>query len=726
MKRTLITGLWILSLLALVWLAPAAYATIDSQSGKSLQAIKVGAAPQLDGVLDDAVWQQASAISDFKQYEPIALADASERTEIRVLYDDENLYIGAQLYDSEPTEVTRNFLSRQKRVRGDDRLVVVLDTFLDKRNGYFFEVNPNGIRADGLIENNTTLLEDWEGFWFAESRLNDQGWAVEVKIPFRALSFRPDGDTWGLNFYRAIARKNELLMWSNPGQVEAPLAPTWAGQLRGLQGMQQGLGLQVVPSLVLKKQRDFAAAETGAREDSSDFEPALDVLYKIDDSVTAALTLNTDFSATDVDDRIVNLSRFSPFLPEKRLFFLQDAGIFEFGDLSENARPFFSRTIGLDADGQPVDLQGGLKLTGRSGDWNYGFLGVRQDETDAIEQQDVFVARFVRNVLEQASVGVIATSGNPRGGPDNRLIGTDFRYRTAATFTGKPLEANLWWQRSDTEGLAGDDGAFGGMLRQPDDRHFVEAFYKEVQQNFDPALGFVNRAGIRDARLFYRFRTRPENSRWLANNYWLYLNRVTGVDNAVQTEIAEFSPWSPWDFNYYEPFLSFNREVVSEAFTLADRFAVPIGDYRFQRAILNVETAESGAWVFNGRIGVGEFFHGDQDELRTELTWKQSPHLTWKGLASFNQLRFPEGDFLVRLFRLKSTVAFNDTWSWVTVAQFDNVSEQLGINTRLQWLPQAGQEVFLMFNHGASRDPDQHFRAEQTDAVFKVSYAFQF
>ena len=324
----------------------------------------------------------------------------------------------------------------------DDQFNIWLDPFNDKRSGYRFQVNPHGVRQEGLARSGDQVQWQWNGIWQAEALQGDDGWAVETRIPFKTISFNPETDTWGLNLNRRVARNNETMGWVSRNRTQSPAI---SGELTGISGLRQGLGLDIVPSLTAISRRDYSP-----RADESDVEPSLDVFYKLTPSLNASLTLNTDFSATEVDDRQVNLTRFGLFFPEQRDFFLQDADIFEFGrigqrtmdspfarPLEENGLPFFSRRIGLSATGEPVDLEGGGKLSGRAGRWTIGTLAIRQDEFQTVEASDLFVARVAANVLAESAVGLIVTDGDPLSNLDNSVAGIDFRYQNTRLPNGR-------------------------------------------------------------------------------------------------------------------------------------------------------------------------------------------------------------------------------------------------------------------------------------------------
>ncbi|MGE4658176.1 MAG: sugar-binding protein, partial [Gammaproteobacteria bacterium] len=428
----------------------------DELALKTTRVVRTDSPPSIDGRLDELAWSGAAVVEDFHQILPLEYAPPSQRTQFFLLYDDEALYIAGRMWDDDPELITAKVLRQGGQSWMDDQFALILDPFNDKRNGYRFIVNPNGVRQEGLVINTTQAEWNWEGIWQAAAIQDEEGWAVETRIPFKTLSFDPESDTWGVNFTRTIMRNNETIGWVSRNQTQNPAI---SGVLTGLEEIQQGLGLDVVPSITVNGQRTFApySSDSGSK-------PSLDIFYKITPALNAALTLKTDFSATEVDDRQVNLTRFGLFFPEKRDFFLQDTDIFEFGRLGirnfrgnfsrpllENGRPFFSRKIGLSSTGQPVDLDVGGKLSGRIGRWNIGALAVQQDKFEAVKAADLFVGRASANVLQESNVGVIITDGDPRSNLSNSVLGADFHYQNTRLPNGRVIEADIWYQQSNTE-----------------------------------------------------------------------------------------------------------------------------------------------------------------------------------------------------------------------------------------------------------------------------------
>src|SRR5438093_5195517 len=327
---------------------------------------------RIDGRLDEAAWQSAEPIGPLRQREPVESTDPSEHTSVRVLYDDNALYVAVVCDDRSRNGIVSTQLTRDADLDVDDRITIVLDPFFDHRNGFFFQVNPAGARSDGQVSNNSeSLTRDWDGIWNAAARISDEGWTAEIEIPFKTLRFKPGQSVWGFNVERQIKRRQETDRWAAPRQNIWIGNLAEAGRLEGFDGIRQGLGLDVRPYV-----------SGGAENSDGSFTGGIDVFKNVTPNLNAAVTVNTDFAETEADIRQVNLTRFPLFFPEKRTFFLEGAGVFDMAGLANttDVRPFFSRRIGLvegvTGNNVTVPLRVGLKLTGRQSDYNIGVLDV--------------------------------------------------------------------------------------------------------------------------------------------------------------------------------------------------------------------------------------------------------------------------------------------------------------------------------------------------------------
>ena len=719
--------------------ASAQNAPANDGGSKVVRAVRVASPPVIDGRLDDAVWQQAEPITDFHQIRPGNGTPPSERTEVYLVYDDRALYIGARMYDSEPGRIAAPTVRHGQGLGSDDRLVVILDPFNTRRGGYRFETNLNGVRHEALYENVNSFQSEWTVIWDTAAAVFDSGWVAELEIPFKTLSFDPTIDTWGFNFGRGIRRRGEEMAWVSRNRS---YNPSILGLATGFSGISQGLGLDVVASASLTRQEAFSQSAFT----SSAIEPSLDVFYRVTPSLNASFTVNTDFSATEVDDRQVNLTRFNLFFPEKRDFFLNDADLFEFGRIGasgnqasndstdNNARPFFSRRLGLGPSGTPVDLNYGSKLSGRVGRWNVGALAIRQAGLGPVGASGALVGRLSANVLNESTLGFIATGGDPNSDRGNALAGVDFRYLNTRMRGGRVLEADAWFQRSQTEGIEGDDSAFGLGVRMPNNSGLRGGLgLKAVQANFNPALGFVSRSGVRDTTADAGYTLFTSGSFLQSVFAGIDAQRIDLLDGGLQTQVivgrlAEVRTTAGEQARVQ---YSATREVVTEPFTIysdnARRVVVPARSYSFGETELNVQTARQRTVSGSLRYRIGDFYGGDRRNVVGQVSWTQSRYFAMTLRYDWNNIGLPQGDFITRLMRLSAEVNFSSTLYWINLIQYDNVSEVMGINSRLRWIPRAGQEGFLVFNHRLEdRDRNNTFRPELMDLSAKISYTFRF
>lgn len=688
---------------------------------KVVRIVRTTGEPRLDGVLDDAIWAEAAMFDDLHQYEPVDHGVASERTVVYVAYDDDNLYVAARLYDRDPEAITARQMVVGQSLRWDDSFAIYLDPFNNKRTGYMFQVNPNGSRIDGVFETPTDINRDWQGIWYAAARTDADGWVAELTVPFKTLNFDAGSTDWGFTVERTIARKQEEIAWVSFNREVNPGA---AGLLSGLEGVHQGLGIDIVPSLVTTEVRD-----TTAGEDANDVEPSLDVFYKVTPSLTGVLTLNTDFSATEVDDRRINLSRFSLFFPEKRAFFLQDVDIFSFGGLSRNGIPFFSRRIGLSEDGGPIDLKVGAKLTGRVGRWNVGVLDIEQDGIGGIDRSNLFVGRVAANVLRESSVGLILTDGDPRSNLDNSVAGADFRYRNTSLPSGQTLEGEVWYQRSSTEGVVGDDAAWGLRLASPNSEGLHgEIGYSSIEANFNPALGFVNRSDFVRTELGLGYTWWPEHPGVRSINTgfnWENYDKIGGglESRSLFVELAEIEIGSGHEFSAQ---LNRDREVLVEPFEIADGISIPVGDYEFTRYGLEFSAPSERVLAPSLELERGDFYGGTIRSAEAGLEWRPGRRF-FLGLGyEWHDVDLPAGRFVTRLIQLEANLAFDVHWSWVNRLQYDNESQSVGLNSRLRWNQRAGRDLYVVLNYDFLSPGGAFSRLDGAESQIAIKYTHTF
>ena len=713
------------------------------EQGPRAAAVVVVAEPiRIDGVLDEPAWRAAPTIGDLVQRQPEPGAPPTERTEVRLLRDRDNLYVGVLAYDSEPDRILATQMARDGALGSDDRVELLLDTFRDQRSAFYFATNPAGALVDGLTFANGQLNTDWDTTWDVQTTRTADGWIAEFEIPFKSLSFPTDGGVWGFNLSRTIHRKLEDARWSGARLETQFLQVSEAGEIGGLDGLSQGLGLELRPFLSGRALHYAAAAEDTLRA-----KPGLDLSYRITPSLKLIGTLNTDFGETEVDARQINLSRFSLLFPEKRAFFLEDAGVFSFASTGPGTPggipgagadvfPFFSRQIGL-LGGQEVPIDAGGKLTGRVGAAEVGLLSVRTREVDGFaDDATLTVGRLKWDLLEQSYAGVIFTAGDPASAGPSRTYGADVRLATSRFLGGsRNLDVTGYAARADREDVDGRDWSYGLSARYPNDRYDGQIVLRDVQENFDPTLGFVQRAGVRLVRLGASFNPRPDFLGIQQMFHDVFYTRFTRLeDGALESWDLYVTPLD-WHFrsgDNLHSLIDFNPtyERLFEPFEISTGVVLPAGEYRFTRFRSSIATATRRSLSANVGFGWGSYWSGDAEQLTTALTFRLPPWfaVTLNGNQTFASL--PEGDFTARIFTANASWSASPALSLFNLVQFDNRSDNLGWQSRVRWTLRPGSDFFASFQQGWIHEEDDlgdgRFRALDRKTSVKLQYSLRF
>ncbi len=681
--------------------------------------------PVLDGRMDDEAWKHATALGPLTQVIPIEGVPPSEATEVFITFDRDALFVAVHARDRDPSGVIATAMARDASLSPDDRVGLVLDTFHDHRNAFFFSTNANGARFDGLIEDSSAFKSQWDGIWNVEVERGPTGFIAEFEIPFKTLSFDPDNGTWGFNVLRSVRRRNEDGRWANAKQNRLTIDVSQAGNLTGLVGLEQGIGLDVVPGV----SAGFTHRHAEGRAYGT-LDPSLDAFYRVTPSVTAALTVNTDFSDAPVDARQVNLSRFALFFPETRDFFLQDAGIFDFpvGDSETvNGTPFFSRRIGLDGEGGPVPIRAGAKVTGRVGPLNLGLLDVQMAGHGDVDAKNLAVGRVKLNFGEESFLGLVGTHGDPLTNGSNSLFGADVNFRTSRFRGDKTLVARGWAQHTTTPGTRGRDHAFGARLSYPNDRWNWAIGATQLGHDFFPALGFVNRTGIRRFDGLVRRRARPVGRTVRIVEAQLQGSLVLDLGNDLESLLLQptFARVENQDGDFVQLVGEWRTEVLDAPFEISDGVVIDKDRYDFGRLTLSVGTATARPIAVQFDFGTGSFFGGHIRAGRALVEWRASEHFFASVEYLQNSVRLPGGDFTTRLGRVRVNFVFSPNLSWETFLQFDNIDDSLGWNSRLRWILRPGQELALIWNQAFDVD-DYSFRGTRSNLVGQLRWTFRF
>lgn len=687
----------------------------------SLGAARVEDPPRIDGVLDEAAWERAAVIDEFTQVDPVNGALPTERTAVRLLYDSDSLYIGVRCFDRTPGEIVARSMARDADFGSDDRITVTLDTFHDRRNGYAFVVSAAGGKRDGLIEGTRTRWE-WDGLWDAETRVDEAGWTAEIAIPMKTLSFAPGGRVWGFNIERTISRNRELSRWASPSRDAGVAAMSEAGEIVDLEGLAQGYGLTVKP---------FFTGELDLDDGGAAFEPGLDVFYRITPATVAALTINTDFAEAEVDQRRVNLTRFPLFFPEKRDFFLEDSGIFEFGGINQSPRPFHSRRIGI-VRGEEKDILAGLRVTGRHEGLRFGLLNVQMQDDDELGRKNLGVLRLKHDVLEESSVGLIVTNGDPAQRGQNQLVGVDFNFIDSAMAGGR-VAADLWAMatREDPTGReAENDGAyaFGGRLNWNADPWSFFVFADEVGRDFRPALGFVQRPGRRELATRAGYTWRPVDGGWLRSiSTSVSATAFTRLDweiESAEMDLPRVTLTTDKGDSVFGVAL-LDRDDLADPFEIVDGVVIAPGRYDNAGWRAGFETSSARRISVQANYSERGFYDGRRADTFVGAEWRPGAMFALAGEYFLNDIELESGDFTVRTARAKATVQLSPELSWDTTIQWDNQSDQAGLNSRVRYEFRPGQEVFVVYNEGFDVEGSE-LRSFSQELTLKLGLTFRF
>ncbi|MBI3049083.1 MAG: carbohydrate binding family 9 domain-containing protein [Acidobacteria bacterium] len=722
----------------------------DNGGRRTMTALRLadGETVTLDGRFDEPFWGRAVPASNFIQQDPQNGRPATEPTEVRIVFDDDALYLGVTAYDSEPDGWIGWQRRRDEGLGSDDRFQWVIDTFLDGRSGYFFEMNPSGLMADSLIGINGENRQ-WDGIWDARHRRSEIGWTLEIKIPFRTLNFNPNTDTWGINFQRTVRRKNEESLWMGWARNQGLRRMSNTGLVTGIRDVTQGRGLDVKPYGVFTSQ---ASPGRGQRAMQGDANAGLDLFFNPTPLLRTVFTVNTDFAQTEVDQRQVNLTRYSLFFPERRDFFLDGATFLDFGSNSDRRGnggfwfgegtnnnsddlviPFFSRRVGLSADATPQTIDFGTKVTGQVGAQDIGLLHVRTGQDNGFASEDFTVARVKRRILAQSYVGAMYTRRDPRtlGGEARHTAGLDMSLGTS-NFRGKDnLEVGAWFLHTTRPDAADGNSAFGLSVDYPNDR-WVAAFQAtEVQESFDPAIGFVRRLNYRRYAPMIAFQPRPANNPIVRQfRFGTTLDLMTDLKNELLMRELDLSVFGVSTHTQDNVFVSVinRRERLDTPFAISRGITLPVGsEYEFTRYRVVGQTANRRTVAVNGRVEVGDFYSGTRTERQLNLSLRLRPGYFLFLNGQWNNITLPEGRFTTRLYRVIAETQFSPFLALVNNIQYDSQSAVLGWQSRFRWILTPGNDLYLVYTHNWVEEPLlDRFATVDKRFASKILYTYRF
>jgi hypothetical protein len=701
-----------------------------------------GESVRLDGRLDEPFWSRTLPAADFIQIDPDNGRPATEKTEVRVAFDRDALYIGVTCLDSDPDGWTGWQMRRDERLFADDAFMWTIDTFLDGRTGYFFEMNPSGLMADALIGLNGNNRE-WDGIWDARVRRGEMGWTLEIEIPFRTLNFSATGDTWGINFQRVVRRKNEQSIWNGSSRNQGVQRMSNAGLVTGIRDVTQGHGLDIKPYGLVSS---LASPGRGKPEVNTDANAGLDLFYNPTPLLRANFTVNTDFAQTEVDQRQVNLTRYSLFFPEQRDFFLDGATFFDFASDSrrenffgfgraddERVIPFFSRRVGLSADATPQKIDFGTKLTGQAGAQDVGLFHVRTGEDNGFASEDFTVARVKRRLLRQSYLGALYTRRDARvpGEEAAHTAGVDALLATSRFLGDQNFEGSGWFLYNSRPGVTSGAAAFGASMRLPNDLWNIKADATEVQAHFEPAIGFVSRQAYRQYNQTVEYGPRPRNHRYIRQiSTGVGLDTQTDLRNNLLKRSIEGQPLR-LEFHTQDNFrISVARryERLDTPFRIAPTITLPQGaEYTFNRMRFFVSTANRRPVSVNSSMEIGQFYSGTRRENQVNLNLRVRPGLFFFLTGQWNAVELPEGEFATRLFRFVAETHLSPFVGVTNNVQYDTQSALVGWQSRFRWILAPGNDLYVVYTHNWRDDPlENRFATLDRRLASKVLYTYRF
>jgi Domain of unknown function (DUF5916)/Carbohydrate family 9 binding domain-like len=690
---------------------PIATPTVSTETGR-IRAIRISEPIKIDGCLDELAWSAAIAATDFRQQEPNQGTPASEKTEVRVVFDDRNLYIGIRAFDSDPANINARELVRDASFSNDDKVEILLDTNHDHRNAFRFAVNPLGTQQDALItDEGRDVNLSWDAPWISSGKIDGSGWAVEIAIPLTTLRFKEGNDTWGFNSARIIRRKNEENLWTSWQRSFGLERVSQAGELVGVGEIKRRRLYEIKPYVTGGWREGVPQIGSPGFDAGIQGKAGLEVAkIGITPSITAEFTANPDFGQAEVDNQVVNLSRFSVFFPEKRDFFLENSGIFLFGRAEAN-QLFFTRRVGLTDFGAPVPIDYGAKVTGKVGRYNVGFLQVQTrslgESTSPfhVPRAQFTVARVKRDIFERSTIGAIFVNRqgavSAQGTSYNRGAGIDAEFNLSDHY-----QIRTFLMGTATPGVRSSFHSGRIDSRFENDLFRFITVYEDIGKNFNPEVGFVERKGIRQYFGQVAYKPRPTfipHVRQMEFESQLeYYEDRAGHLSTRQTELSWFTEFKNSATFFYRP-IEDVTDALTEPFEIRRGIVIPPGSYRFNRPRVEATSDGSKRIVLSALYKWGEFYSGKRDEFEGGITFRPNAHLLFEFSDSFNKVKLPQGDFSTNLFIGRVNYNFSRKLLTSALMQLNSAARISAVNIRLRYIYRPNSDFFVIYNQSTGK-----------------------
>ena len=721
-----------------------------------IRSVRIEQPPEFDGLVDEDLWNQIEPATGFIQQNPDEGAPSTERTEVRVAFDDSNLYFGIICFDSQPENIVVTQNRRDGSLIDTDSIQILIDTYNDGQNAFVFATSPTGVEFDAQVTKAgqtrgsgggparaggaggggaqragaAAFNLNWDAVWRVRSQVTARGWESEIVIPFRTLRYKPGPDqSWGLNVSRNLRRRNELSFWSPVSRAFEFTQIEIAGQLHGIEAKSHR-NLKLLPYVIGGVSQDYRLDE--GRTDRK-LKGGLDLKYSLTPGLTLDGTVNTDFAQVEVDDVQINLTRFDLFFPEKRPFFLENSGFFEFGSPRE-VEIFFSRRIGLDENRREVPIDGGARMSGKVGKYQVGVLNMQTRQVDGRTPANNYsVGRLSRELPNRSSIGVIAVNresvGDQEGlGGYNRTFGAD-----ANIGIGKFGNWFNYVAGTQTHGLEGSSHAYSSRFDYDDATHRISVGYLEVGENFNPEVGFVRRVKFRKPNASYRYTYYPKKGAWRTlEPHAFFQNWYTLGSNEKESGFEHYHMDSRLQ-NGGRLGLAYNRnfERLRRPFEVFPGVLIPVGAYQYGETIANFQSDPSAVLFGGGSFAKGEFYSGGITSFSFTGGVRKGQNLTWTLTWARNNIDLPVGVFHTDLASLRFNWSITPKSYFQTLSQYSNRTNRLSHNIRLGLLSTSSTGLFVVYNTGMLMrdylDPHSVDRRLETQALFiKFNYLLDY
>jgi len=713
----------------------------DAAGRMTLRAVRLTTPLRIDGALDEALYREVEPASDFIQIEPSDGEKALNQTQVWLAFDNDNVYFAVNCFDNDMAHLVSTEMRRDNNLifMGNDFVAFLFDTFYDKRNSLFLSFNPAGARLEGQVSNERVYLPDWNPVWSVKTQRRADGWSAEAAVPFKSIRYRPGkSQVWGFQVQRMKRSTNELSFLAHPPKsrlMQAYQHVSMYPTLVGIEAPSQTVNVDIKPYVTSNLVTDVNASPRLSNDPGGDI--GVDAKLGVTQNLSADLTYNTDFAQIEADDQQVNLTRFGLFFPEKRDFFLENQGTFNFGGIngggfgttagSDAPILFYSRRIGLNGS-RLVPIKGGGRLTGRIGKFEVGALNMQsgEEEVTATRATNFSVVRVKRDFLRKSSVGLIYTGRSValNGVGSNQTYGADL---SLAFFQN--LNIDSYWARTATDGVTSGDRSYRSSLNFTGDRYGAQVEHLDVGERFNPEVGFVRRVNLRKEHLQFRFSPRPRSSKRIRKySYQATMDVLRNRAGVMELRERDGDFWI--DFQNADKFRVYfvnSAEFLPAPFKIASNVTLPVGSYNYNN--IQVAYTIGQQHYFSGTMSLdyGTFYNGRKTTItlgkgRLNLTSRLSTEPTW----SLNMVRLLQGDFTTNLIGSRVTFAVTPLMFTNALVQYSSTSGVVSANIRFRWEYQPGSELFVVYNEERDARATAFPALANRAFIVKVNRLFRF